>query len=194
MSARTSLLAVLVFSACPPPVVVTPEEDAGELPAVFDGPTERLGIPDLPSDYAFDASVEIDAGPLNVDTRCCQTNFRISDEEPAGGVTGTLRIALGAFANGVPLTRGGGAWTASVCFPLERSASYQYEFLFDGGLIDGGQNELPDGGVEWVEVTDVRQTVRASAGEPGFELADGTRTNFYRAVSSCDGLDGSVPR
>jgi hypothetical protein len=192
-----SLVSVLVVvSACPRPPPPVTEEDGGEPEQViFDGPTENSGIPTFPEEFALDASIpEIDAGVIVVDTRCCATNFSISDQEPAAGVTlGTLRIELNAFASGVALTRAGGRWRGTACFPVNVAAPYHYEFTHDAGLVDGGEVALDDGGTVISERLELRTSWRASDEEPGFDRADGRRTNFYRAVSSCDGLDGSVP-
>lgn len=195
MKSTRWLLPLLALSACPPPPVVTPDEDAGaEARPVFDGPTQNSGIPDLPEDFVFDASIPaIDSGTIVVDTRCCTTNFSIADQEAAGGVVGELRLALPTFPSGLALTRGGGRWRATACFPVNQSATYRYEFTWDAGLIDGGQVEDDDGGIIGLELLDVRHFARASDEEPGFTLDDGSRTNFFRSVSSCDGLDGSVP-
>jgi hypothetical protein len=199
MSARaasfgTALVLVLVGCPRPPPDVT---EDDGGAPerVVYDGPTSGSGLPDLPDGFSSDASFpEIDSGVIVVDRPCCATNFSITDEEPSGEVTGTLIIGLQAFAAGVPLTRGGGRWRASACFPVNQSAPYFYQFDLDGGFVDAGAVELDDGGVSWTQVLDLRQTRRASDAEPSFEQIDGTQANVFRAVTSCDGLDGSVPR
>ncbi|MBM4782616.1 MAG: hypothetical protein GQE15_33490 [Archangiaceae bacterium] len=198
MSARffVSLSLLVLFAACPRPPPIVTEDDAGEPEqVVFDGPTANAGIPALSEEFALDASIPaIDSGVIVVDTRCCATNFSISDQEPAAGVTvGTLRIELNAFSSGVALTRAGGRWRGSACFPLNVAAPYHYEFAHDAGLVDAGEVALEDGGVVIAERLELRTTWRASDEEPGFDLADGQRTNFFRAVSSCDGLDGSVP-
>jgi hypothetical protein len=175
-----------------------PDADAGEPAAVvYDGPTPASGIPSLPEDFAFDASIPpIDSGVIVVDTRCCETTFSIADEEPAGGVEGVLRLGLNVFDGGVPLSRDvdAGRWVASACVPVNSEATFVYEFTIDGGLSDAGLVELEDGGLLGREAVDVRVTVRTSAEEPSAELVDGARVNVYRAVSTCDGLDGSVPR
>jgi hypothetical protein len=161
---------------------------------VYDGPTRGGGIPDLPEDFVFDASIPtIDSGVIVLDPTCCQTNFGISDQEPALAVTALLRIDLGAFSAGVPLTRAAGRWTASACFPVNQSAPYAYEFTHDAGWVDAGVYVLEDGGQEGRERIEVDVTRRSSDDEPGFDLADGTRTNFFKLVTTCDGLDGSVP-
>ncbi len=198
MSVRVigSVALLVVFAACPPPPPVIPEEDAGEPEQViFDGPTQNSGIPELSEEFAVDASIPvIDSGVIVVDTRCCATNFSISDQEPVAGVTvGTLRIELSAFSSGVALTRAGGRWRGSACFPVNVAAPYHYEFTHDAGLVDAGEVALEDGGIVISERLELQTTLRASDEEPGFDLADGRRTNFFRAVSSCDGLDGSVP-
>jgi hypothetical protein len=197
MSARTvSLVTALVLVGCPRPPPDITEDDAGAPEdVVYDGPTRGIGVPDLPDDFALDAALsEIDSGVIVVDRPCCTTSFSIRDEEPSGGVTGTLIIGLQAFAAGVPLTRGGGRWRASACFPVNQSAPYFYQFDIDAGFVDAGAVELDDGGVIWTQVLDLRQMRRASDDEPSFEEIDGTQANVFRAVSTCDGLDGSVPR
>lgn len=198
MSARrvTTLVAASLLLGCPPPVPMPMEEDAGEpVVPVYDGPTQGSGIPDRPPGFGIDASIPlIDAGVIPVDMTCCQTQFGISDEEPAGGVDGVLRIELPRFAGGVPLVRSGGRWTASACFPINYEAPYFYEFTYDAGLADGGLFGLDDGGVIGLEFVDIRVTRRASADEPAFLSIDGAPSNRFRAVSSCAGLDGSVPR
>lgn len=177
-------------------MMVMPPDDAGAAAIpVYDGPTQGSGIPELPEDFEFDASIPlIDAGVIPVDTTCCETRFGIADEEPSGGVEGVLRIELPRFAAGVPLVRGGGRWTATACFPINYEAPYFYEFTFDAGLADGGQFGLEDGGVIGFEFMDVQVSRRASADEPSYARADGAPSNHFRGVSSCAGLDGSVPR
>ncbi|MCA3012371.1 MAG: hypothetical protein INH41_08220 [Myxococcaceae bacterium] len=192
MSARAVGLvaAVVLVLGCPQPQPPPPEDDAG-VPAVVvnGGPARGRGVPDLPADFVFDASIPlIDSGVIIVDRLCCMTNFSIQDREPPGDVRGTLVIALQAFAAGAPLARGGGRWTARACFPVNQSATCFYQFDLDGGLIDGGTVELDDGGVEGVLRLDLRRTRRASDEEPSVEQLDGTMANVFRAVSSCDGL------
>lgn len=196
MTSRTLVVLALALSACRPQVMPRPQVDAGpDEEVIFDGPTSNTGIPQLPEDFAFDASIpRIDSGVIVVDTTCCVTTFSIADREPAEGVVGGLYINLSTFDGGVPLTRAAGRWTTTACFPVNQSASYQYQFDYDGGVIDAGIVELEDGGLVHVERLDLQTWRRGSDEEPGFELADGTRTNFYRAVSSCDGLDGGVPQ
>lgn len=191
---RSRLIALLLVCAgCPrPPIMI--DEDAGEpIEPVYDGPTQNAGIPDLPEGFRLDASIPlIDSGVIMVDTRCCSTNFSIADQEPASA-TGVLRIELGAFSSGVALARSAGRWSANACFPVNQSAPYQYEFTWDAGIVDAGLVGLDDGGIVGLEFTDIRVIRRASEDEPSYALVDGTRANFFRSVSSCDGLDGSVP-
>lgn len=163
--------------------------------AVFDGPTQSSSIPQLPENFPFDASFPaIDAGVIVVDTRCCDTNFGIADREPNLEVTGVMRFGSNLFPNGVALTRGSGRWTARACFPVNSASTYWYQFTWDAGVVDAGVGELDDGGLVNLSYVDIKQVVRASDEEPGVEAIDGTRSNTFRAVSSCDGLDGSVPR
>jgi hypothetical protein len=185
----SALMAALLLG-CPATPPVT-EVDAGEEP--FDGETEGSGggIPQFDPDAIDAGDPVIDAGMVVVDTRCCDTVFSVSDEEPVDAV-GVLEGDSPALAGGLSLTRGDAGWSASACFPLNSSSFYWYRFSWDGGLRDAGTFELEDGGTETLVVMDVVTRVRASDREPSFESADGTR-NYYRAVSSCDGLDGSVP-
>jgi len=196
MRAGALFVAALALAACRQPMPDPEPFDAGpEEAVVFDGPTSNTGIPQLPEDFTFDASIPlIDSGVITVDGTCCVTEFSISDREPAEGVVGALHVNLSTFDGGVPLTRGAGRWTATACFPVNQSASYQYEFNYDGGVVDGGIAELEDGGLVYRERLDLQTWRRGSDEEPGFELADGSRANFFRSVSSCEGLDGSVPR
>lgn len=187
-----AVLAALVFSACPP-TQPAPDLDAGEEPVVpFDGPTSASGVPDFFPPYDAGDGL-VDSGVIVLDLTCCETNFNISDQEPADGV-GVLRIGLGKFHDGVPLARDGGRWTATACFPVNQSSAYFYEFTFDGGIVDAGNRELADGGIEAVELGSTVVTQRASEGEPSFTDSAGQMFNIYRAVTSCEGLDGSVPR
>ena len=186
------MLTLLGLGACPP--VEPAPEDAGEEPAVvFDGPTAPAGVPDFfPPFDAGDG--RIDSGVIAVDTTCCDTRFSIADLEPAEVQTATLRIGLGAFSNGVALERDGGRWGAVACFPVNQSAVFFYEFTWDGGLVDAGNRELNDGGSEQVLTGSTIQTQRASDDEPSFTDSEGQRFNLYPAVTSCAGLDGSVPQ
>lgn len=176
-----------VLAACSAPMT-TPEDAGEELPPpAYDGDTVGGTIPELP----MNPEPLIDAGPIVTDGTCCDTHFHISDEEPADA-TGRLVSGLAALAE-LPLERDGGEWTVTACFPVNQSATYRYEFSWDAGIEDGGSAELEDGGVEWFEIHLVGASARASDAEPGFVDSNGDRWNFYRAVSSCDGLDGSVP-
>ncbi len=185
------LLAALALAACPGPKPAPPE-DAGEaLPPAYDGETRGGSIPDVPAGLNTPEPL-IDAGPIVVDPTCCQTQFRIDDREPAGA-TGALVGSLAVFAGGVPLVRAGGEWTAPLCFPINTGGAYRYEFRWDAGVEDGGTIDLDDGGVQVTLIPLVGFSARASGFEPGFDDANGERWNLYRAVTSCDGLDGSVP-
>lgn len=183
---------VLVLSACPPTPEPEPEDAGEELPVPYDGPAVPSGVPDfLPPFDAGDGL--IDSGVIMVDPTCCETRFSISDVEPTQVSSALLRIPLAKFGAGVTLSRDGGRWHGSGCFPVNTSAAYFYEFTFDGGLVDGGSRALDDGGYEFFEVSSEVVSQRASDEEPSFIDADGLPFNFYRAVSTCDGLDGSVP-
>jgi hypothetical protein len=167
-----------------------PEPEAEE---PYEGPSSS-GIPPAidPDDYDFDAGVVlVDAGSVVVDTRCCVTRFSISDQEPADA-TGVIEGDLPVFAGGTPLTREDGGWTATVCHPLNASGYYWYRFVWDGGLFDGGTETQPDGGEAPVLIPVTATSVRASDRETSVTNSQGTR-NFYREVSSCDGLGGRVP-
>lgn len=175
---------------CPAPTPPT-EEDAGE--EVFDGETQGSGggIPVFDPDAIDAGDPVIDAGEVTVETRCCPTSFSISDQEPAGAV-GVLEGESPAFDGGLPLSRSDAGWTATACFPIQSSSFYWYRFSWDGGVRDAGTFEQDDGGTETILVQDVVTQVRASDTEPVSEAAAGRR-NYYREVSSCDGLDGAVP-
>jgi hypothetical protein len=168
----------------------TPEEDP---PPPYDGPSQSGTIPVIdPSNLDLDAGQTlVDAGLVTVETRCCDTNFRIADQEPADAV-GVIEGELGTLRAGVPLTRSAGQWTAAACVTINSSGAYWYRFTWDGGVVDAGLELQPDGGEEIVLVPVTESAVRASALEPTVSSADGLR-NFYSAVNSCDGLDGGVP-
>lgn len=187
---RLWLWAVLAVTACSPPPPPVVEEEVVE---PYDGPTSSGIIPTLdPDDPDVDAGdVVIDAGMIVVETRCCDTNFTISDLEPADAV-GVLEGELPVFQGGVPLSREDGGWAATACFPLIASGHYWYRFSWDGGVEDGGLELLADGGEEAVLIPVVITSVRASDREPSVTNASGAR-NYFREVSSCDGLDGGVP-
>jgi hypothetical protein len=179
-----------VLCACPAPKPMP--EDAGEdVPVEFSGDTAGGSIPEIP-DGLMNTEPRIDAGPIVIDGGCCETRFRVAaGGEPAGA---TVRIVAGlAVIADLPLTLANGEWSALACFPLEASVAYRYEFTWDGGIEDGGSIDLEDGGTEWFEIRIVNNSARASASEPTFTDVNGAEWNFYRAVSSCDGLDGSVP-
>lgn len=189
---RLGWLTALVFavSACPGPKKPAPVEEEEELP--FDGESMSGVIPTFDRDRDIDAGVFIiDAGRVDVETRCCATSFSISDQEPLDA-TGVLLGQTSALQGGVPLRRNDAGWTANACVTINSSGFYWYRFSWDGGLRDAGEVDLPDGGFE-VVIEPITVTVdRASDREPGVDNATG-RQNFYREVSSCDGLDGGVP-
>ncbi len=182
-------LGVALLSACPTkPTPVTSDEEP-EVP--YEGNAMSSVIPKLDPDA--DAGVFIiDAGMVVVETRCCVTNFAISDGEPSDA-TGVLLGQTSALRAGLPLTRTDAGWAASACMTLNASTLYWYRFTWDGGVFDAGEVDLPDGGLETVLEPITAIADRSSDQEPGVTDADG-RKNYYRAVSSCDGLDGSVPR
>ncbi|MDP2274749.1 MAG: hypothetical protein Q8K32_28665 [Archangium sp.] len=183
------LALALVLAGCPEPVPVE-EEDAGVEP--YDGPTQSSVIPTFDPDAIDAGDPIIDAGMVTIDTRCCDTQFAITDEEPADAV-GLLEGQHTLFGAGLPLTRSDAGWSVAACFPLNASAFYWYRFTWDGGVFDAGTTDLEDGGQETLLVPVTGESLRASASEPGFTDADGVRRNYYRAVESCDGLDGAVP-
>jgi len=185
-------LALFGFLGCPAPdPLPTPEEEPSP---PYGGPSQSGTIPVIdPSNLDLDAGQTlVDAGRVTVETRCCDTNFRIADREPADAV-GVIEGDLGVLRAGVSLTRAAGQWTASACVTINSSGSYRYRFTWDGGVVDAGLEVLPDGGQEIVLLPVTESAVRASGLEPTVSSADGLR-NFYSAVSSCDGLDGGVPR
>lgn len=182
--------AVLAVTACSPPPPPVVEEEVVE---PYDGPTSSGIIPTIdPEDLDVDAGVEqLDAGNVVVETRCCETTFTISDEEPLDAV-GVLEGEVAVFQGGVPLSRGDAGWTAAACFPISASSHYWYRFSWDGGVEDGGVELLPDGGEEQLIIPVVITSLRASDREPSVTNSEGTR-NYFRDVSTCDGLDGGVP-
>lgn len=182
---------VALFAGCPQPP--PPPADAGEEgpPPAYDGEVSGGSIPEIP-DGLLNPEPLIDAGPIEVDGGCCATRFHIAEGAEPADATGRIVSGLGPLA-GLPLVRAGGEWAANACFPLNASVAYRYEFVWDGGVEDGGSADLEDGGVEWFEIRLVGSSLRASDAEPGFTDVNGERWNFYRAVESCDGLDGSVP-
>ncbi len=185
------LCSLALFTACPAPIP-TPE-DAGEpmTPPPFDGETAGGSIPEIP-EGVMNPEPLIDAGPIEVDAGCCATRFRIAEGTEPADATGRIVSGLSTLSN-LALVRGGGDWSATACFPLNASVAYRYEFKWDGGVLDGGATDLEDGGVEYAEIQVTGIASRASDAEPGFTDVNGERWNFYRAVESCDGLDGSVP-
>jgi hypothetical protein len=186
---RSSLWVTLLIglAACPAPPPPPVEEEPDE---PYDGPTSSGIIPSIDPD-ADAGLVLLDAGDVVVETRCCATTFTISDEEPLDAV-GVLEGELAVFQGGVPLSRSDAGWMASACFPISASSHYWYRFSWDGGVEDGGVELLPDGGEEQLIYPVVITSLRASDREPSVTNASGTR-NYFREVSSCDGLDGGVP-
>lgn len=183
-----ALFGALVFSACPNPM----PQPAPEEEEPFDGESMSGVIPTFDRDNELDAGVFIiDAGLVTVETRCCATNFSISDEEPSDA-TGTLFGQTASLQTGIPLQRVDAGWSASACLTLNSSTLYWYRFTWDGGQVDAGGVDLPDGGYEIVIETVTVTRDRSSDREPGVDEATG-RKNYYRDVSSCDGLDGGVP-
>jgi hypothetical protein len=184
-----AMLGAVLWAACPAPVrQPIPEEE--EEP--FDGESKSGVIPTFDRDREIDAGVfVIDAGRVDVETRCCATTFSISDEEPLDA-TGVLLGQASALQAGLPLRRTDAGWTANACVTVNTSGFYWYRFTWDGGTRDAGEVDLPDGGVDIVIEPVIVTRDRASDREPGVDNATG-RQNFYRAVATCDGLDGGVP-
>jgi hypothetical protein len=185
------LVCLALFAACPPPMPMP--EDAGEElpPPAYDGETAGGSIPEIPENQ-MNPEPFVDAGPIEVDAGCCDTRFHIAEGSEPAHATGRIASGLVPLSN-LALTRGGGEWSATACFPLNASVAYRYEFTWDGGVEDGGSVDLEDGGIEWEELRLIGFSARASALEPTFVDVNGEQWNFYRAVESCDGLDGSVP-
>lgn len=183
---------VALISCVEEPKPGTVEEETAPLP--YDGETSGSGggIPVFEPGVMDAGSEIIDAGNVTVDTRCCQTAFSISDGEPADAV-GKLQGEHGKLAGGISLSRTDAGWSASTCFPVNSSSRYWYAFSWDAGFVDGGIDLLPDGGEEAVLIYKEGRSLRASDREPSFVDSEGTRRNYYREVSSCDGLDGGVP-
>jgi len=180
----------MFMAACQAATVAPDPEPEGD--ESYDGPSSSGVIPTYEPENLDAGDLLIDAGFVEVDTRCCTTHFRIIDQEPVE-TTGTLNGDSRAFGDGLPLVRNDAGWEATACFPLESSATYWYTFTTDAGFVDGGvEIDREDGGENTVLVHLTETVIRASGSEPGFDTAVGRR-NFYRAVSSCDGLDGSVP-
>jgi hypothetical protein len=191
MKTLLPLVCLALLTACPAPMPMP--EDAGEEqpPPVYDGETAGGSIPEIPEGQ-MNPEPLFDAGPIEVDGGCCDTRFHIAEDSEPAHATGRIASGLSTLA-GLSLTRGGGEWSATACFPLNASVAYRYEFTWDGGVADGGSVDLEDGGVEWEQIALIGFSARASESEPGFTDVNGERWNFYRAVESCDGLDGSVP-
>jgi hypothetical protein len=183
---------LLALAGCPQPMPMP--EDAGEPPPrpAYDGDTAGGSIPELP-EGVMNPEPLIDAGPIVVDAGCCETRFRVAESAEPADATGRVVSGL-AVLSGLELTRLGGEWSTQACFPLNASVAYRYEFTWDAGVLDGGSLDLEDGGTEWLELPLIGHSLRASDAEPGFVDVNGERWNFYRAVESCDGLDGSVPQ
>lgn len=184
------VLACVVLMSCPQPRP-GPEPEPDEEP--YAGP----GSPPIPpandpDDHDFDGGqVLVDAGLVVVDSRCCMTRLSISDQEPTDAV-GTIEGELSLFEGGLPLRRVDGGWAATTCHPVNSAGRFWYRFVFDGGVFDAGLEQLPDGGAEVVLVSSTQSVIRVSDREPTVTNAEGER-NYYRSVSSCDGLDGGVP-
>lgn len=188
------LLVGLVALSCgkkTPPPAEEEEEVFEEIP--YEGEASTGIIPNFEADETdAGGAMLVDAGQITIDTRCCTTHFSIADQEPADAV-GYLEGEHAAFGTGLPLTRSGGSWTATACFPVKSSAHYWYRFDLDGGFEDAGVViDREDGGESIVIVHKVETQLRASDREPQEETAVGAR-NFYKEVPSCEGLDGSVP-
>lgn len=156
-------------------------------PPKFEGSSSGV-IPE----YAQTADAGLlDAGMVVVDTTCCVTRFRISDEEPADAV-GVLTGEAQVFRARVPLVRSDAGWTTSACVPVRISSGYWYEFTWDGGSLDAGDGAYDDGGFGPIILPNVERRVRASGFEPSVATALGQR-NFYSPLDSCVGHDGGVP-
>lgn len=136
----------------------------------------------------FDAgdNSPIDAGPIIVDTRCCKLRLSIaSSGEPLHAV-GVVKGEANPLASGVALSRDGDAgFSANVCFPVNSSSFYWYEFEWVTGDADAGGVLLEDGGV-WMHVR------RHSETELNYPVGDGTYQNYIPSVDDCALLDAGT--
>lgn len=168
-----------------------PSPDAGPVAdAAFQGETSGGQIPEFPGGL-FDAGF-IDAGEIVVDGACCNTTYRIAAGEEPEDATGLLMGDHPVFGRGLELTRGEGAWTARVCFPVNQSANYWFAFRWSNGMVDAGTVDLEDGGTESRTFEEILGVERASEDAARQVLADGRVVNFQPAWASCE-AEGAHP-
>lgn len=186
MTWRTWLLAAAStwLLACggskPPPAPV----DSGTEEVPFEGDATG-NLPDF-SQGLFDAGTNstIDAGPVELDRRCCWLPFALDNRgEPADAVA-VVRGSVEPLASGVSLRATDAGFVAHACFPVNTSSYYWYELRWRTNDPDAGGVALEDGGYE-VSIE------RFSEAERHFDVG-GVTQNFIPAVETCDLLDAGT--
>lgn len=141
-----------------------------------------------PPDFAGDlidagakSGIEVDAGSVVIDNRCCKLSFRISvGDEPVDSVA-TLVGEVTPLVPGIPLTRVDGGYVANACFPMVASTFYYYQFEFTTADAGSGGLDQGDGGY--------RVTLRRHSTDELNYARDGERQNFIPSVMNCAQLD-----
>ncbi len=150
----------------------------------YKGETSGGAIPQFPAG-TIESDDAIDLGTISPDDTCCTLSFSIADEESLDA-TGLLRGDNSVFGQGVELIRNAGFWSAEVCFPINSSSNYYYEFTWVAGQISGGIVEDDEGNQEEVFYDDFQSSVRADDVNSSFTQADGNTVNYLETLSTCD--------
>lgn len=177
------LLAALTFAACAAKPPTEPPVEEEEVP--FDGETTS-NLPDF-TDGVIDAGANspVDAGPVVVETRCCQLHFALTRaDEP---LTATGRLVGEAFPlnEGISLSSADAGFAASACVPINTSSYYWFELEWPTDDADAGGVGLEDGGF-------VVRVERYDADSLHYSTGTGVPRNFVPAVADCAELDAGT--
>ncbi len=157
--------------------------DSGMEEVEYEGPGAE-NPPDFSGDLidaGAKSTIEVDAGSVVVDNRCCKLSFHLdTGSEPVDSVA-TLVGEVAPLSPGIPLTRVDGGYVANACFPMAASTFYFYQFEYTTGDAGSGGLDQGDGGY-------LVTLHRYSPAELNYSR-DGERQNFIPSVTDCAQLD-----
>lgn len=160
------------------------ENEESQEEVEFDGETSGGAIPIFPEGTNEPEEQEIDIGTVTPDDTCCENAYGVDAAVPAEA-TGLLVGESTTFGEGIALTRSGDSWSVSLCFPVNESSTYFYEFTWVAGVIEE-EIITEEGETETVSYDDVRTETYVDSIAPTITLADGTEVNFQEDVPTCD--------